>query len=184
MKTIFYFSRIVGNCVYSKENKVMGKVSDLIIEWDQSPKIVALNVKINGEIRTLDFSEIFIEKVKGQYLIKCYDLIDVKLSENTFLIGKQILDRQILNVNGQKLFRVNDLKLIIDNDIHLIAIDIGIEGLFRRLGIAKFLKKIKIKISNQYILWKEIETIGFGHQGIKILNEYTKVNSNDLINTI
>ena len=46
MKSIFYFSRIIGNCVYLKEGRSIGKVNDLIVELGTTgPKIIAISIK-------------------------------------------------------------------------------------------------------------------------------------------
>lgn len=191
MKSMFYFSRIVGNRIYSKTGESIGKIKDLVIENGiNGPKIVAINILTNKNNRIIDFSEIFVEKVKGNYVIKYNNLVDIELDNRVYFTGKQILDRQIININGRKLFRVNDLRLIIcDNGVHIVAIDIGAEGFLRRLGIAKFLKflldPLKISIPNYYLLWDKIGIINFENRDIKLSEDYSslkKIQSSDLIN--
>ncbi|MBI5696834.1 MAG: magnesium transporter, partial [Nitrospirae bacterium] len=54
------------------------------------------------------------------------------------LACKNLLDRQIVDINGAKVVRVNDLKMgEVKGNLCLIAADVGVSGLFRRLGIKK-----------------------------------------------
>ena len=42
-------------------------------------------------------------------------------------------------MDGRKLVRVNDIKLaVLSGGIYLVAVDVGIEGFLRRLGVAKY----------------------------------------------
>ncbi|HEX3026526.1 MAG TPA: CBS domain-containing protein, partial [Clostridia bacterium] len=58
-------------------------------------------------------------------------------------------------------------------------VDVGLEGLLRRLGVAKplklILKPFKVGLPSKLILWDEVETIDFGHAGIKLSTVYSKL---------
>jgi CBS domain-containing protein len=57
-------------------------------------------------------------------------------SENEVLMRRDILDKQIVDVDGARVVRVNDLKLALspDGGLCLSAVDIGFRGILRRLG--------------------------------------------------
>ncbi|MFA6850712.1 MAG: CBS domain-containing protein, partial [Selenomonadaceae bacterium] len=64
----------------------------------------------------------------------------IVLHENDIYISKWLLDKQIIDFKGSKLVRVNDIILswVVQGNIEqmvLLAVDIGIRGLFRRLGL-------------------------------------------------
>ena len=107
-------------------------------------------------------------------------------------MSKNILDRQIVDTNGRKVERVNDLKLaVLEQETYLVAVDVGFEGLLRRLGIAKFLtrfiKPFGINLSSHYILWDEVATVDFGQAGIKLSKEQSnlsKLHPSDLADII
>lgn len=178
----FYLSRITGNKVYLENRKAIGKLLDLVVDVSYiRPKVIAVKMKIDNQVRVVDFSDFVIEKEKGQYVLKCSDPKDIEVSkENLLSIGKHILDRQIVDMDGRKLVRVNDIRLAnLSNGTYLVAVDVGIEGLLRRLGVAKPVKKIlkpfKKNIPSQLILWDEVETIDFSHAGIKLSKAYSKL---------
>ena len=46
------------------------------------------------------------------------------------------MDKQIVDIDGRRVVRVNDLRLDeIEGALHLVAVDVGASGLLRRLGI-------------------------------------------------
>lgn len=192
--TTFYLSRIIGNKIYSQSGSTIGKLKDLIVEVDfVRPKVVAVRLSTIKGVLTIDFNYFKIEKKNGQYRLQCSELKEYKPDgKKIYYLAKNILDRQIIDMDGRKLVRVNDLRLaIISNGTYLIAADVGFEGLLRRLGIAKPLKKvlkpIGFNLSTHMILWDDVETVDFGHAGIKLTKDYSnleKLHASDLADII
>lgn len=177
----YYFSRVIGNTVYSSSKQSMGKLKDLIVELDNvRPKVAAALIKVGQESRLVDFSTFVIEKNKGQYVLVCEKLEPYyPESKNILFLKKYVLDKQLVDMNGRKLVRVNDLRFAnLASGAFLVAVDVGFEGLLRRLGIAKPLKQllkfVGVSIPSHLILWDDVETVDFGHAGIKL----AKSNSN------
>jgi magnesium transporter len=174
----FFFSRVVGNRVLSPDGKTLGRLRDLVADPSlKRPKIVAATVATDGGLKTVDFSEFEITKVKGQYRLVCAELKDASLEGiDAVYLAKHVQDRQIVDVNGRKLVRVNDIKIaILATGAYLVAADVGVEGLMRRLGFAKpvirFLRLFHATIPDHLILWDDVETISFGHAGIRLSKE-------------
>ena len=190
----FYFSRIVGDNVYADSGELIGKIKDLIVDLENArPEIIAIELKINNSSRIVDFSNFQIEKIKGQYKFTCPDLRNVNIEENhSMFIGRHIQDRQIVDMDGRKLVRVNDVKIaVVSNGTYLVAVDVGLQGLLRRLGIAKpimkILKVFKKTIPNNLVLWGDVETVDFAHAGIKLSKDYSnlsKLHPSDLADII
>ena len=77
--------------------------------------------------------------------VTCTDLIELSGEEveNGLLLVENILDKQIVDMNGRKLVRVNDVRLAtLPAGTFAVAVDIGIEGLLRRIGIAHHMKLV------------------------------------------
>jgi magnesium transporter len=60
-------------------------------------------------------------------------------SETQILLREALLDKQVVDVSGAKLERVNDLSLLVvrEGEMILAHIDVGLRGLLRRLGFEK-----------------------------------------------
>lgn len=175
----FYFSRIYRCKVYSQKKEKIGRIRDLIVDLGfVKPKIIAVMLN-NG--KTLDMSSIDIVKDGRQYAFFCKEIKEIEVkSGNTLYLAKNLLDRQIVDINGRKVVRVNDLRLAkISTGLYLIAVDVGLEGLLRRLSIAKPLKEILKpfgkSIPSRLILWDDVETIDQGHFSIKLSKESGKL---------
>ena len=180
----FYLSRIVGNKIWTNPQNAAGKLLDLIVDVSAvRPQVVAAKVRIGNKIRFLDFSSFVITKKQQQYYIECNELIDKEVSsDNTLFLVKHVLDKQIVDMFGRKVVRVNDLRLaILSNGVYTVAVDVGFEGLLRRLGIAKqiknMMKPLGVSIPGKLLLWDEVETIDFSNRGIKLSKGYSKISA-------
>ena len=178
----FYLSRILGNKIYANQPKPIGRLKDLVVDSSyERPKVVAAKVKMGGEFKYLDFSHWQITKTNGQYKLRCNKVDEIKFpEEHPLLLVKHVLDKQIVDTNGRKVVRVNDLRIaVVESGAFLVAVDVGMEGLLRRIGIAKpiekFLSFFGITIPSKLVLWDEVETIHFPKMDIQLTKPYTKL---------
>ena len=77
--------------------------------------------------------------------VTCTELIELSNEEveNGLLLVENILDKQIVDMNGRKLVRVNDVRLAtLPAGTFAIAVDIGIEGLLAQNRYSTSYKKI------------------------------------------
>jgi len=173
MKNNFYLSRILGNKVYSSEMKVIGRLKDLgVVNELKSPHVTTAKVKTNTGIKDYDFKNFSMSKQKGQYILVCSKL-EENPSSNTLFLKKHILDQQIIDVNGRKVVRVNDVSLAtLESGAYVVAVDIGMEGILRRIGISKPLTKLGLKFSNKLMLWKDVQAVVASNENIVLLKTY------------
>jgi flagellar motility protein MotE (MotC chaperone)/sporulation protein YlmC with PRC-barrel domain len=172
----FYLSRVLGSKVFTKDKEFLGKIKDLgVINKLKNPKVEAIKVKTSRGILNLKWNDVFIEKEKGQYIMTISQIEDIDLNEVMFL-GHHVLDKQIIDVNGRKVVRVNDIRLLNHGtSVFVVAADIGTEGILRRIGIAKPIVKMGFKISSKLILWNDVETIFRSNENIKLSKTYNKL---------
>ena len=163
-----YLSELLGDPVVDRLQDPIGKVKDiLVVLGDVFPKVVGL--LIEGES----------EKKDVVLLLQEIDLIGKKFvatkttkerlaftlpRDGEIHLARDILDKQIVDVDGARVIRVNDLKLaLVDQDIRLIAVDVGIGGFFRRLHVDSFINWVlsifNKKISEHLIGWDHVETL-------------------------
>ncbi len=87
------------------------------------------------------------------------------LAEKDILAVRDIWDKQIVDINGAKIVRVNDIKVReIEGKLCLIAVDVGIRGLMRRLGLKHndwpLWKTMVQRIPYDLISWRYIQALG------------------------
>ncbi|MBC8062038.1 MAG: magnesium transporter [Clostridiaceae bacterium] len=176
MKNNFYLSRILGNKVYSPDMKVIGTLNDLgVINELKSPHVTTAKVKTRSGIKDYNFKNFSITKQNGQYVLVC-NKFEEYTSPNTMFLRKHILDQQIIDVNGRKVVRVNDVSLSsLEKGAYVVAVDIGMDGLLRRIGIAKPLKMIGLKFSAKLMLWNNVEAIITSNENIVLSKTYNSL---------
>ena len=189
--TTFYFSRLLGCDIFDARENILGSISDV---WVQAPpisedeaarpKIAGIIIKSGGQKRHVQFTELQIVKFGTKYKVQCQSLHDVlpELFADGMLLKANILDKQIVDITGRKLVRVNDIRMVaISNGAYAIAVDVGIEGLLRRVGIEvpiKFIVSLfKGRIPSKYILWDDIEAIDFNNLNIKLSKTQSRLHT-------
>ena len=176
-----YFSYFIGQRVTGLDGAFIGHIADFVVNVGPArPRIVAVVCRAKGRNRIFDFSACEISGERKP-IVRIDQPKEITLSENNLLyLRKHLLDKQIVDLDGRKLVRVNDL--VIDatpTGVFLVAVDVGLEGLFRRLDIDKpigfLLGLAKKSIPGKLILWKEVETVDFSSMEIKLSKVYSKL---------
>lgn len=175
--TSVYLSRILDNKIYTDNQELMGTLKDLAVDVNfKNPKVTIAVVKTKDGINFIDFDNITVSKENGQYILKCNKFKDKYLG-NFMLLKKYVMDKQIIDVNGRKVVRANDVRLVIlSSGMFIAAVDIGMEGLLRRIGIAKPLKKLGFKVSSKLMLWDDIQA-AFSSKDILLSKTYNKLHT-------
>jgi CBS domain-containing protein/sporulation protein YlmC with PRC-barrel domain len=188
----FYLSRIIGKRVYDTEGKKIGIVKDLLVDTltanpndtPDKPRVIGVKTKTSKGVKIYSFEFIDVFRIEGRLTVKCNKIVD--LSEETinngFFLAQLMLDKQIVDLNGRKLVRVNDIRLVdIKGGTFAVAVDIGIEGLLRRIDIEKPIKFVlsifNVNIPAKYIIWDDVQAIDFSSHSIKLSKVYSKLNT-------
>jgi len=172
-----YLSRILDKKIYTANKELIGTLKDLAVDVNfKNPKVTIAVVKTKEGIKFIDFTDIIVSKEKKQYILICNEVQDKDLG-NCLLLKKYVLDKQIIDVNGRKVVRANDVRLVIlSSGMFIAAVDIGMEGLLRRIGIAKPLIILGLKLSSKLMLWDNVQTV-FASQDILLSKTYNKLHT-------
>jgi flagellar motility protein MotE (MotC chaperone)/sporulation protein YlmC with PRC-barrel domain len=180
--TTIYFSRLLGSSLASEDEGPIGKLLDLVVDvGGQRPRVVAASVRTGEGDRLIDFSPFRIKRRGGRFLLSAPEAKDAFLpAENLLYIKRHLLDKQIVDVDGRKLVQVNDL--VLDSTAsgsYLVAVDVGLEGRLRRLGLSRPLARLarlfKKTLPSKLILWNEVEAVDFSSTQIKLSKAYSKL---------
>ena len=182
-ETIFYLSRVLGKRVYDSEGEIVGKLRDIIVApYGGKEQVVAFQLRSGRNEYLVAADGVSVVEVKGQFVLRCEKaLTHIEEPKGDILyLRRNVLDRQIVDINGVKMVRVNDLRLAqMSTGIFVVAVDVGFEGVLRRIGMAKPLKKIYSlfgkDIPNKLILWDDVETVDVGQSGIRLTETYSKL---------
>ena len=136
--TMLYLSQAIGRPVLDANGEPLGKVDDLIVAvGDRYPPVTGLVVVTDRRRIFLPWSQVARFDACGARLSGAtIDITRFAQRPNEILLRTDLLDKQIVDIDGRKVVRVNDLRLDdVDGKLHLVAVDVGASGLLRRLGI-------------------------------------------------
>jgi CBS domain-containing protein len=161
-----FSSEIIKKPVLDPRGEELGKVKEMMIVRGESlPKVSALIIERKKKFFFLPWSDlnIFNKKIISSNKYKD-SLQPYEFSDEDLLMARDILDKQIVDVNGAKVVRVNDIKLEgLKTDAVLVAIDVGMRGIMRRLGIERggedFLKLFKKTLPYTMISWNYLQPL-------------------------
>jgi CBS domain-containing protein len=135
-----FISELLKKSILDPKGDDFGRVKDfIVVKGDPLPRISALILEKRKNFFSLGWEHIGIfNKRIISSRISALKNKPYAFSEDDLLIVRDILDKQIVDANGAKVVRVNDVKLEgIGNSACLTAVDVGMRGILRRLGIER-----------------------------------------------
>jgi magnesium transporter len=139
-----FASELIGDPVVDRVQENIGRVKDIIVTLGETfPRVTGLLIDLgDGKSKTkvLLIGEI---DLVGKQFVSTRTTRDrvplTSLREGEVLLMRDVMDQQVVDLDGARVIRVNDLKLAkVDQDVRLIAADVGLTGMLRRLGLEKF----------------------------------------------
>lgn len=164
-----YLTELLSKNVFDKNEEKLGKIKDVVISSSETyPKIEAIKIKANGEIYFIPSS--YIREVNKTQVILTTPLEDIKQypkQDSAIKLSRDILDHQVVDMEGSKIRRVNDVEISFKlGEYYIIGVDIGVNGLFRRLGMGRISKRIHPQ--DNIISWKDIDSLDFSNLKLKV----------------
>ena len=190
--TTFYLSRLLGCNIFDTRDNVLGRIRDVYIRIHTSlddnqssnPQVIGFAVHMNGKNKDAVLDSLQIVKFGIHYKVQCQSmtLVSHDMFSDAVLLKESILDQQIVDINGRKLVRVNDIRMVtISAGTFVVAVDVGTEGLLRRLGVNMFFKRLLQpfggNIPSKFILWDDVETIDPNTFNIQLSQTRSKLNT-------
>jgi magnesium transporter len=158
-----FYSQLIGREILDQKGNKVGKLKDFTADFSKKiPSITDLVFKEKGKLRripvkyleSLEKTGIFLNEVKDKL-----ELFDVDM-EKDMLLEDVILDQQVVDIDGQKVVRANDIVLEkIGDEFCFTSIDIGIKGIVRRLGLSKLNMTLLATVPQNLIKWENVETL-------------------------
>ncbi len=190
----FYLSQVLGQKIRDENGNYIGRLSDLQVDVfllgnghpePEKPKVTGIKLKYHKKARFISFECFRIDKIKDKVSFKCIKK-PVYLSSDDdsggLLLCRHVLDKQIVDLDGIKVVRVNDIRLaMVSYGLYAVAVDIGVSGLLRRIGIEKpvqdILSVFNARITAEYINWDDLATIDDVSHNITLSKTTSKLNT-------
>lgn len=164
---LVYLSSMLGRPAYSRTlGTGMGKVWDVIAQvTEMFPEVKGLVLRNGGRLVLYPATgQEYQEFVKARKLkVDEHKIVPLSPSPDDISIRETLWDRQIVDVEGAKVVRVNDVQLLIGDRQWVVHVDVGVTGLARRLGyetaMRKAAKLLGRKIEDELISWKYVQPV-------------------------
>jgi len=167
--TMIFLSTLLRQSVYDIEGRRLGALKDIYVSLNEPfPAVTALVVATatlgNGDLIIPWFQVDSLEKSKIYLTVKQPRIASYTPHPDELLLKRDLLDKQIVDTQGFRVVKVNDLKLAqIKGTARLIGVDISASGLLRRLGILAPIEALgrvmPIHLSDRTITWNYVEPI-------------------------
>jgi magnesium transporter len=162
-----YLSAVIGRSVINSKGEKLGTLRDLVmVPGDVFPEVSHIVIKARKGLKSLPWNEValFTHVVISVTGAKPPGLAGFESRDGEILVKRDLLDKQIVDVDGAKVVRVNDIKLgNLNQKLCIFSVDIGLRGLLRRLGyerlgdtVANALGK---DIPNSEISWEYVQPL-------------------------
>jgi len=166
-----YLSDFIKKPVLSPTGDKVGKLKDVIVSSDHSyPIIKALKVNTTGK-KTINISWRYIGNLGKEIKLKfpLDEIQEYKIQKHDILLLKDVMDRQVVDIEDKKIRRVNDIKISPTNGhYHVIGVDIGVNGILRRLSLNRIAKPLGITSNEDLISWKDIDPVKSDYSKVKL----------------
>ena len=130
-------SGLINRPVFNEDHEILGRVADIVVRWDSGdyPKIFGLILKVGvrrsfvpvAHIATIRGNSVTLSSTK-------LDLRDYARREGEFLADEDMLDHQLLDIDGARVVRASDLYITqTGRTWYLVAVDVSFRSFLRRL---------------------------------------------------
>src|SRR6185312_11495697 len=161
-ENFFYFTDLVGLPVYDLKHRRIGRVRDAaLVPLIHPARIDRYLVGAGASWLSVRYDQIARISLDGIQLSN-EKLYPYHSDEYMLRISRDLLDQQIIDVNGRKVVRVTDVSLEKNQDEHeslmILEVDVGMRSILRRLcqGLVppRWVRKIQRPISPNSIRWE------------------------------
>lgn len=146
-----YFSEMLRLPVVDAAGEIIGVVNDLgIATGEVFPRVTALAFQGPGKTPFMISWRKYVERFDEDGVYLKYPATDIRFSylqPDEVLLARDIMNKQIVDTQGMKVVRVNDIKLSAtgDNQLRLLGAEVGARGLLR--AIHPLFERVSVKVA-------------------------------------
>ena len=135
----------------------VGRVSDVVAEWgsDSYPAVTGLVVRVGPRQAFVHVGQVA-EITKGSVRLESarVDLNDMARRPGEVLLARDVLDHQVVDVNGARVVRASDLYLARVGEVYrLVGVDVGMGTFLRRVAPARWRR---VAVPERVIDWADV----------------------------
>ena len=135
---MLYLSQVLGRPIRDLEGERVATIKDVIVRLgaDDHPPVTGLVARYRR--RDFFLSRWRVSELNQQGVRLNSDILDLRpflRREGEVLLARDVLDKQLIDVDGKRVVRVNDVQIIeTSSDWRVTGADVSLQGLWRRLA--------------------------------------------------
>ena len=153
----------IGAPLLNQSGDEIGTIADFVAKWDgleSYPPVTGMVVRVGRRRTWVPGNKVADLTESGARLRSAkLDLRDFRRREGEVLLGRDVLDHQLVDVDGRQVIRAADLYLskLGPDDLRLVGVDVSPRTLLRRLGPRRLRSR---PTPDQVIDWAAIQPFG------------------------
>ncbi|MCC6382450.1 MAG: magnesium transporter [Dehalococcoidia bacterium] len=169
-----FVSQIRNRPVRDADGSRVGTLRDLIVRTDLPyPPIESVIVRAGDRLCVVPWSDVASVTPGGTALRRRFQPTRYHVADedgDAVWLGRDVLDRQIVDTEGVKLVRVNDIALTpLNDELRVAGVDGSTAGLLRRIGLGgRFARRVPL------IDWEQVD-IGPALRDVQLRVPYQRV---------
>ncbi|MDD5447847.1 MAG: CBS domain-containing protein [Actinomycetota bacterium] len=138
---MLYLSTMLGSSVIDAEGKRIGRLADLVVREEKGfPRVQEILIEARRGFKRWYFSASWLDiwEVDRKRLVLASGASKARMERNGIFLARDLLDRQIVDLDGYKVVRVSDVRLMeVGRDLRVMGVDVGFPAILRRLGFSR-----------------------------------------------
>ena len=140
---MLYLSQVLGRPIRDLDGLRVATVKDIIVRLGDEDHPPVAGIVARYRRRNFFLSRWSLTSLDEQGVRLKSDKLDLRpfvRRENEVLLARDVLDKQLIDVDGKRVVRVNDVQLIeAADEWRVTGADVSLQGLWRRLAPAGFI---------------------------------------------
>ena len=175
-----YLSEMIGIPVIDSDGEKIGVVNDMgIATGEVFPHVTSLAFQGPGKTPFMISWRKYVDRVDETGVHLAVPATDIRFSylqPDEVLLARDIMNKQIVDTQGLKVVRVNDIKLSTsgENQLRLLGAEVGVRGLLRAISpwlertVARVAKAVGKPLPEDIIAWSYMDLLERSTQQIKL----------------
>jgi CBS domain-containing protein len=172
---------LLGRPVRHRGGEVIGRVVDVVVHWDTDdpyPPLSGVVVKVAARRAFVTANEVASVHQREVFLATArLDLRDFVAREGETALASNVLDHQLVDIDGARVVRAADLYMAtVGGTVRLVGVDVGFGSLVRRLGPARWRTR---PTPEAVIDWASVQSFGpeAGQGGARLTRHRGELNT-------
>lgn len=163
-----FLSSMLGRSVTDMDGARIGTLTDVVVrpvQDMQHPLVTAIVVQAKDEELIVPFRAVA-APLAPVMALNCHTqrIPTYTARDEDIWLARDVLDKQIIDTDGARVVRVNDLELVrVETTLYVSNVDVSLMGILRRLGpggvTQRLAERLHIQPAGKPISWGNVELI-------------------------